>query len=394
MNAKEESSMKILKVCVTGYKLLEDDFELDFLNKARVSVSDKEDEIVELYENLFMPTTTIFTGKNSSGKSTVLSLLEFVSDLVYHGRIPYKDLDFRNDSIQLRLFFEINRSIYKYDGTIIKPEKNLLNEANYCRFIEERLYVKKYFKSYGKNILEQDFDEIMEFESKLSDTSRLYQLTTNKLLFVNTNAWFLRNSIAEMFYVFSISDVSNELILQIAQLFDDSIEHFTYNKDQKLYSLKLHGLEEKHYSESEVKTLLSDGTLKGLMLFGLVIATLKLGGSMMIDEIENSFHKNLVENIIMIFNDKRINKNKATLVFSTHYVEILDILRRRDSIYVMTKKNGYITKCNLHEDYDARTDLSKSNQFNNNTFATLINYERLMKLKKVLIREIPDSVRR
>jgi len=127
-------------------------------------------------------------------------------------------------------------------------------------------------------------------------------------------------------------------------------------------------------------------------MFGLIIAVLKIGGSLIIDEIENSFHKNLVENIIMIFNDKRINNNNATLIFSTHYVEILDIFRRRDNIFVMIKKD-FITISNLHDDYDDRTDLTKSNQFNNNTFGTLINYDRLMDLKKILINEIPNSTR-
>ncbi len=385
--------MKILKIKVTGFKLLEDNFEIDFLNKARVSASDKEDEIIELYDNLYIPTTTVFTGKNSSGKSTVLSLLEFVNELVSNGRIRYSDLDFRNEEINLELYFAIDGIVFNYKTTVLKPEKKILDEANYCRFSGEKLYARKYFKSYGKNILDQDFDEVTGYKSNVGDTSILYKLTSEKILFINSNSWFHRNSVEAIFELFSIFNVNEKLMLKIAQLFDDSIEHFTYDKEKKLYSLALKGLDEKNYSENEIKILLSDGTVKGLMMFGLVIALLKMGGSMIIDEIENSFHKNLVENIIMIFNDKRINKNKATLVFSTHYVEILDILRRRDSIYVMTKKEGYITKCNLHEDYDDRTDLTKSNQFNNNTFSTLINYDRLMDLKKELISVIPDSIR-
>ena len=53
----------------------------------------------------------------------------------------------------------------------------------------------------------------------------------------------------------------------------------------------------------------------------------------------------------------------------------------------------FITNCNLYEDYDERTDLSKSNQFNNNTFKILINYERLMDLKKELINEARGTAR-
>lgn len=386
--------MKVLKIKVTGFKLLEDDFEIDFLTKARVNNNDKEDEIVEIYDNLYMPTTTVFTGKNSSGKSTVLSLIEFVNEIIYSGRIKYRELDFRSDLINIEMLFSLEETIYKYSAIVLKPEKKLLGDANYCYFSEERLFARKYFKSHGKNIFNLDFEEVKEYISNVGDTSILYKLTSNKMLFLNSNAWFHKNSIEDIFTVFDLIDVNDNLMIKIANLFDDSIKNFSYDNESKLYLLELAGLKEKYYSESEVKTLLSDGTVKGLMIFGLVIALLKIGGSLIIDEIENSFHKNLVENIIMIFNDKRINKNKATLVFSTHYVEVIDILRRRDGIFVMTKKGDYITNCNLHEDYDDRTDLNKSNQFNNNTFDTLINYDRLMELKKELISEIPNPIRR
>jgi ABC-type multidrug transport system ATPase subunit len=384
--------MKILKIKVSGFKLLEDNFELDFLNKARVSINDKEDEIIELLENLYMPTTTVFTGKNSSGKSTVLSLIEFINEILYKGRVKYKKMDFRINNINLELFFLLEETMYKYTGTILIPKKNILDETSYCDFSNEKLYSKKYYKSYGKNILEAEFDINENYNSNVADTSILYKLTSNKHYMFNTNEWLKVAKISSIFYLFETFGVNEKLMLKIMNLFDDSVSEFKYDKERKLYSIHLKGLGAKTYSETDINELLSDGTKKGLLMFALTIAMLKFGGSLIIDEIENSFHKNLVENIIMIFNDKRINKNKANLIFSTHYIEILDIFRRRDNIYIMDKKE-FITICNLHEDYDERTDLSKSNQFNNNTFKTLINYEKLMDLKKELINEISDSSR-
>jgi len=384
--------MKILKIKVSGYKLLENNFELDFLNKARVRANDKEDEIIELLDNLYMPTTTVFTGKNSSGKSTVLSLLEFVNELLYKGRIKYNKMDFRANNIEIELYFLLEKTIYKYSGKISVPSKNVLEETSYCNFSDEKLFSKPYFKTYGKNILDTDFDEDKNYNSNVADTSILYKLTSNKYYMISTNDWINASKISHVFELFESFNVDEKLMLKITNLFDESIKAFSYDQERKLYSIDLHGLGLKNYSESEVGVLLSDGTKKGLIMFALTIAMLKLGGSLIIDEIENSFHKNLVENIIMIFNDKRINKNKANLIFSTHYIEIIDIFRRRDNIYIMNK-DEFITNCNLHEDYDERTDLSKSNQFNNNTFKTLINYERLMDLKKELINEVPGTPR-
>lgn len=382
--------MKILKIKVSGYKLLENNFELDFLNKARVNVNDKEDEIIELLDNLYIPTTTVFTGKNSSGKSTVLSLLEFVNELLYKGRVKYNKLDFRSNSIDVEIHFLLDEIIYRYTGTISIPNKNVLDETSYCTFSHEKLFSKKYIKSKGKNIIDADFDVNKEYDSNVADTSILYKLTSRKYYMINTNDWINTSGISNIFYLFDAFNVNEKLMLKITNLFDDSVKEFKYDKERKLCIIDLQGLGKKYYSETEVDILLSDGTKKGLIMFALTIAMLKLGGSLIIDEIENSFHKNLVENIIMIFNDKRINKNKANLIFSTHYVEILDIFRRRDNIYIMNKKE-FITNCNLYDDYDERTDLSKSNQFNNNTFKTLINYDRLIDLKKELINEVPGT---
>jgi len=384
--------MKILKIIISGYKLLENNFEIDFLNKARVNNSDKDDEVIELDEGLYIPTTIVFTGKNASGKSSVLSMIEFVNELLLSGRIKYDKLDFRSKTIKLTVFFYLLETVYKYESNISIPEATLLNETSYCKFSNEKLYSKKYSKSYSKRILDLDFDENNTYTSNVSDTSILYKLTIKRTLVINTNNWIHNYRIESIFDIFNLVEVSTELMLKITNLFDEGIKKFEYDLDKKLFVLDLNGIGAKTYSEKEVDMLLSDGTKKGLIMFGLTIAILKMGGTLIIDEIENSFHKNLVENIIMIFNDKRINVKNANLIFSTHYVEILDIFRRRDNIFVM-RKNDHITACNLYKDFKDRIDLSKSNQFNNNTFQTLINYDRLMELKKELINEISDTVR-
>lgn len=384
--------MKILKINISGYKLLENNFEIDFLNKARVNSSDKDDEVIELDEGLYIPTTIVFTGKNASGKSSVLSMIEFVNELLLSGRIKYDKLDFRSKTIKLTVFFYLLETVYKYESNISIPEATLLNETSYCKFSNEKLYSKKYSKSYSKRILDLDFDEDNIYTSNVSDTSILYKLTNKRTLVINTNNWIHNYRIESIFDIFNLVEVSTELMLKITNLFDEGIKKFEYDLDKKLFVLDLNGIGAKTYSEKEVDMLLSDGTKKGLIMFGLTIAILKMGGTLIIDEIENSFHKNLVENIIMIFNDKRINVKNANLIFSTHYVEILDIFRRRDNIFVM-RKNDHITACNLYKDFKDRIDLSKSNQFNNNTFQTLINYDRLMELKKELINEISNTVR-
>ena len=104
-----------------------------------------------------------------------------------------------------------------------------------------------------------------------------------------------------------------------------------------------------------------------------------------IDEVEDHFHKTLVENMLSLYKDKSVNRHNATLIFTTHYCEVLDLFNRQDNIWI-SKANRKVSLSNMYDDYDLRPELLKSKQFYNNAFQTSVNYEDLMKLKKELMR--------
>ena len=87
--------------------------------------------------------------------------------------------------------------------------------------------------------------------------------------------------------------------------------------------------------------------------------------------------------------DKRINTKNAQLVFSTHYAEVLDVLRRRDGVFIL-KNAGKIDITNLYLDYAFRTETLKSNIVNNNEVDTLVKYDDIMKVKRAIINEISN----
>ena len=113
--------------------------------------------------------------------------------------------------------------------------------------------------------------------------------------------------------------------------------------------------------------------------------------TLIVDEIENSFQKSLVNSLIFLFNDEKINSKGAKLVFSTHYIEILDYFIRRDGINILHKDNGLINVKNLYSDYDVRTELLKSKQFDNNVFNTSLNYNQLLKVRRNLLNELQTN---
>ena len=141
----------------------------------------------------------------------------------------------------------------------------------------------------------------------------------------------------------------------------------------------------KEVTNSELYEMLSSGTTKGFGLFTFVVYSLKTGTDLIIDEIENHFHKTLVENLVSLYKDKSVNKNNASLIFTTHYCELLDLFGRSDNIYI-SKYDESIKLENMYEFYKFRPELSKSNKFYNNEFNTNVSYEALMNFKKELMK--------
>ena len=68
--------MKLLRVCATGFKNCRDDFTIDLVAKSKKTTEDKEYELQEIAEDLFVYSTTAFVGKNASGKTSAIELLD------------------------------------------------------------------------------------------------------------------------------------------------------------------------------------------------------------------------------------------------------------------------------------------------------------------------------
>lgn len=83
----------------------------------------------------------------------------------------------------------------------------------------------------------------------------------------------------------------------------------------------------------------STGTLKLIILGGLIIEALETGQILLIDELDKSLHPKLTRALIDIFNEPKSNPNGAQLIFATHDVTLLDNdLFRRDQIWLAEKE--------------------------------------------------------
>ena len=375
--------MKLLKIKVpSGFKMLAKDFEINFMTKTRINKDASNNDLIELEDDFYYPIETVFIGKNSSGKTTSLTLIRIALAFLGAGRIK-KEFTFDGETFDIEIVFYANGIIYKYTGSFTDKTTN---PGEFLTIKDESLEKTTMKDSYKKDLSNAAFFKEHTFAPNIgADTSSVtkYALSSGELNgtvdFIGYNAeWY-----ATYYEV-----LGKETFDALLHLFDDSVESIVPFKENG----KINGYLFKRVGNNKPLTVpvgylqayLSAGTLRGINLYGLAIIAFKRGGTLIVDEIEKSFNRNLIENLILMFNDKSINKKDACIIYSTHYSELLDTNSRCDNINVLHRLGNQITLKNVHTDYDCRTDMLKSGHFNQNVFDTLINYDRLMELKETL----------
>ena len=372
--------MKLLRIRTSNYKNCCDDFTIDLVAKSKKTSEDKEYELQKIAEDLYVFNTVAFVGKNASGKTSAIELMECCYSIL--GEFRLEDKHYNYDNVKLEMIFYHKDYIYKYN-TILKADPNLGNKAN---FTEQHIYRKKYYKSKIKEIYsDEGFEEITDLGELPEDTSIVFFVLKKK----ETRAVYFNcdgegaNTYHQMFRAMKTYKISKTVLTKVIRIFDDKIKSLEM-VDEKRYKLVYQDCV-KELSDSELVYMLSSGTTKGVLLYIFVVAALENGFDLLIDEVENHFHKTLVENMISLFKDKTVNKKAATLIFTTHYCEVLDLFNRQDNILI-AKSDNKIRLDNMYESYNIRPELLKSRQFYNNAFDTSVNYEDLMALKKELMR--------
>lgn len=378
--------MKLLKFRIPyGYKMLEKGFEVSFLTKTRVNKNIENNDLIELEPGLFYPLETTFIGKNSSGKTSVLLLIHLIISFIRSGRIPVPFMaDQSNFSMEF-LFYD-NGHIYLYNGSFVRSN---LNNTAFMIIESESLRRTTFKDNYKKDLSNISFlKENLITPNIGSDTSGItkYRFNDTSILvdMISQDSSNLATIIDNIKNIYG-KDSFNVLV----KLFDDSIElidSIRLDDSSVAFKFKRVNQPEMTVSIDYLKAVLSSGTYRGIYLFAASLLSFRLGGDILIDEIEKSFNKNLIENLLILFNDKRINKKGASLIYSTHYSELLDHSNRCDNINVLHRNGDVITVNNMCTSYEIRTDLSKSNQFEQNAFDNLTNYDRLMDLRRLLLK--------
>lgn len=370
--------MKLLHVKANHFKNCSDEFEIDFVARSKKTAEDKEYELQEIAEGLYVYNTMAFIGKNASGKTTAVELLDACYSVLGEFRLEGKPYSFEQVDLQIDFFYD--GDIYRYE-TILKNSDSIGSKAI---FTNQRIQKKRYYKSNIKEIYSDEgflkVDVLGELPEDTSDIFFILKKKQTRAIYFDS---FGKGADTYQLIFAAIKDfhISDEMLSRIITIFDENVSDLQKLDDHN-YKMLFCG-QEKTISDKELLYQLSSGTTKGMYIYILVAASLQNGFDLVVDEIENHFHKTLVENMISLYKDKSVNRHNATLIFTTHYCELLDLFNRQDNIFI-AKANEKVYLTNMYSGYNVRTELLKSRQFYNNVFQTAVNYEELMRLKKGL----------
>lgn len=378
--------MKILRITVNGLPLFKQELDLLFYTQQRVSEDEKE-KIYKIEPNYYLHTACAFIGINASGKTSVLKVINLALNILRNE--PINHVESRNilggcENASFKIcFFDNKRNICCLE-TVVKSKKAKAWEYVYS-IVEEKLWEKPISNVKSKKYL-TDFTTISPIAVR--NTEEAYLPDDVSFIIAHNKK---TNDMIDVFSLLSYTNINvlpfnDDIPLEVITFLDPTIERLCFEKieDKALIHLKFKGEEELILNNAvELKQYLSSGTIKGIITFSMVKEVLTSGGYLLIDEIENHFNKEIVVTLMRFFMDSGLNKNGSTLIYTTHYSELLDEYDRNDAIYIVRNRNG-MTAENLSYILK-RNDIKKSDAYQSGFLeGTTPAYEAYLRLKKNL----------
>lgn len=382
--------MKILRITAQGLPLFNEDLDICFYTQQRVSEDDKNN-LYNLIDNYYLHSACAFIGINASGKTSVLKVINLALNIIKNEPINHveaKTILGGSENATIRTYFYDKRKYICCLETVITAKKAKTGEYVYS-ILSERLWEKPIASVKSKKYL-TDFDGIEPVDSRNSNEAYLsddvsFIIAHNKKV----------NDAVDVFSLLSYTNVNvlpftEDIPLEVIAFLDPTIEKLCFEQAEGKTFIHLKFRDEDEIilnNAVDLEQYLSSGTIKGIITFSMVKEVLQSGGYLLVDEIENHFNKEIVTTLMRFFMDSRLNKRGGTLIFTTHYPELLDEYDRNDGICIVRNRNG-ITVENLSYILK-RNDIKKSDAYQSGFLeGTTPAYEAYMRLKKNLAASI------
>lgn len=389
----------IIQFSVGNYRSFYEKRTISFLAKG---ISEHSQIVFKQDKHKVLPSLVIY-GANSSGKSNVIRALNQMRYNVLNSvklnsndELEYDPFLLYNTSEEEPTFFEIvflseqekrYRYGFEYNSNKIINEwlfvgKTIKDEKPYFIRTQEGIGVSDFFEE-GEDKIKSTNDnrlflslvaqlggvtsqQVIDYFSNYNILSGIehndYESFTKRMLankldgaeetihfFQTLNLGFKSINVVEK--EFDINELPDQLPKSMkSKLIKELTGKFTidlktlHNKFDKRGKILGEVIMDKDTQESE-------GTNKIIDLSGPIFDTLINGKALIIDELDAKLHPLITMKIVELFNNPKINKNKAQLLFVTHDTNLLgEEIFRRDQIW-FTEKDEY-EQTDLYSLYD------------------------------------------
>ena len=390
--------MKLLKIKIRGLKLFTDELEIDFFAEQRVG-PEKNEMLYKLFSNIYINNVIALIGINASGKTSILKVISFVINMLNNepiNKIIYNDIlngiNYEDEVIFETYFYSEENYINKLQTVVKRDDKSQDGENKYT-IKEEKLWRKNLSTVKTKKSL-FEFDKLNPVQIRNADEEFLMEdvsiiISLNK----KHNSHFYIRDIINLTNTNQIT-FTGDFPPELITFLDPSIEYLNLKHDGKKLEIRLKFKEKEEiilYDPVELNNYLSSGTIKGINVFLNAMLAFKNGGYLIVDELENHFNREIVSTLIRFFMNEKINHKGATIIFSTHYSQLLDEFERSDDIYIVRNNNG-INVEKLSKILK-RNDIKKSEAYQSGYLqGTAPAYESYINFKNAIISGRIDEV--
>ena len=310
----------------------------------------------ELEGNLFsvdgeqMLKSVALFGANASGKSNVIKAIRACVNMVRSSHnynvdtrfaiSPFKFEDYANKPSSFYIRFLLNGVEYEYSFSFMHDE--IITETLYYYPNGRKSLVFSRDESRGT-----EKKDIYEFKAVIKRPFDVADNTSKKTLYIS-RASQMDREIAQKIFLFFCNDIV--LDYQVANI--DSLDNlFKERKEQMLevlrtadsdiidFKIQNNAITTFHRTNPSVafdfETEESEGTKTLFRMMVRMIGIIHEGKMLLIDEIDNSLHTQLVEFVIGMFN----HSDHAQLIYTTHNTHLLNTdFQRRDQVYFVNKR--------------------------------------------------------
>ena len=383
--------MKLIEFQITGHGLFEDGtkFSIQAVGQNNGATADR---VFEYSNALYLNKTIGIVGVNAAGKSTLFNLFDGLSAFYLEDRSIDQtalqgSLRGSGDIIVTAHLAETDGMRYQVVTTFVQAQPNkwtVGDEDIYAKRLGTSARKKDQFAFKASQLWQRRATLNEEVKAVLSPKDSLFRIVAR-----NTAITPVISMVDEV-DTNRVMTFIDETPTSLLQYLDDSIDYLRYQHDEKTgkvidVRLKFKGQSDPYIVQSfqEIKQYLSSGTVRGITLLFQMLNAMRKGATLLMDEAELHINKRIVEDFIAFFQNSQINTLGATLVYSTHYIELIDDSERKDENYILARKQQ--THVYRYSDLNIRGDIKKSDVFKSNYIGgTAPSDAHLVALKKTL----------